>query len=751
MHQKHDTVSRRSVLQLGIAGAAATGLVAAGVGGGTAAASEAPAAATATLPRRYLRLLDRTTTPDSWVAEPFTLADVSLAPSVATRSQDQMLNFLRVYPVDRVLAVFRRNAGLDTKGAQAPGSWEGFGAATEEAWGPAPDYPYPGTTTTRPKTANLLRGHWGGHFLSAVSLAYASTGEQVFKDKADQIVAGLAEVQAALAASGRYSHPGFLAAYGEWQYSELERYTTYGTIWAPYYTAHKIMAGLRDAYQLADVDAALPILVGMGDWVGSRLDHLPDDQLQKMWGIYIAGEYGGMNEVLADLTAITGDPKYQYTATRFTITKLVDACATGVDILNGKHANQHIPQFSGYTKMYDLTGDTHYLDAVKGFFGQVVPGRTFAHGGHGKGEYFGPAFTVGGNIGPRNAETCGTYNMLKIARLMYFHTLDAQYMEFYEKALTNHIIGSRLNTESATSPQVTYMYPVNPGTTREYGNTGTCCGGTGMENHVKYRDSIYFKSSDGSTLYVNLYLASTLDWAEKGFQVVQETEYPRVGSTKLTINGSGQLNLQLRVPSWTRKGYAVKINGKKQNLVATPGKYVSIDRVWASGDVVEVSMPLGIRAVPTIDDPTIWSIEWGPTVLLARGSETDYISLSLYANMGLDGTLDSAFTDAGKGYFTLGNRTFEPAWSGDNTAYHMYVKRSEPTIVFAGVDTGIANVVRDDRTSFLDHVWADGGFANHGGFVSKVDHTVAQFVADGLLSEADGERVITAAAQSRIS
>ncbi|MFC8734139.1 glycoside hydrolase family 127 protein [Luteimicrobium sp. NPDC057192] len=746
MHQHLEPFSRRSVLQLGLVSAAAGGLVATGMGATAAVAAPGPAAATATLPRRYLRLLDRSTTFDNWVATPFSLSDVSLAPSVATRSQDQMLNFLRAFPVDRVLAVYRQNAGLDTRGAKAPGGWEGFGAATEDAWGPDD---YPGRANA--KTANLLRGHWGGHFLSALALAYSSTGEQVFKDKADQIVSGLGEVQAALAATGRYTHPGFLAAYGEWQFSQLEKYAPYGEIWAPYYTCHKIMAGLRDAYQLVDNDQALAIAASMGDWVGSRLDNLPDAQLQKMWGIYIAGEYGGMNEVLADLTAITGDPKYQHTATKFTITNLVDACATGVDTLNGKHANQHIPQFSGYAKMYDLTGDTHYLDAVKGFFGMVVPGRTFAHGGHGQGEMFGPAHTVAGDIGPRNAETCGTYNMLKVARLLYFHTLDPQYMEFYERGVMNHIIGSKRSVESATSPNVTYMYGVNPGTTREYGNMGTCCGGTGLENHAKYRDSIYFRSSDGNVLYVNLYLASTLDWVEKGFRIVQETAYPRVGATRLTVNGTGRLDLRLRVPGWTRKGYEVRVNGKRQNLKALPGRYVSLDRDWTSGDVVDVSMPLGIRAVPTIDDPTVQSIEWGPTVLLARSSSTEYLTLSLYAHMALDGTVDSAFTGTGDGYFQLGDLTFEPAWSGDNTTYHMYVKRDEPSIVFAGVDTGVANVTRENGTSFLDVVWGDGGFENHGAFVSKVAHTVSRFVDDGLLSKSDGQRVQVAAARSRIS
>ncbi|MFC8798751.1 glycoside hydrolase family 127 protein [Promicromonospora sp. NPDC057138] len=746
MHQHDQHLTRRTVLRAGATGLAA-GLLSAGLGplAGAATASAPPTSA-ALLPRRPLRLLDRAAALDHWAVRPFPLTDVGLSPSVATRAQDQMLHFLREFPVDRVLAVYRRNAGLDTRGADAPGGWEGFGHPEEEPWGPDD---YPGRTGVQ--TANLLRGHWGGHFLSATALAWASTGEPAFKDRADEIVAGLGEVQAALAATGRYTHPGFLAAYGEWQFSQLEKYAPYGEIWAPYYTCHKIMAGLRDAYQLTGNQQALDIAGSMADWVGSRLDGLPDAQLQKMWGLYIAGEYGGMNEVLADLTTITGEERYAYTATRFDLRGLIDACADGVDTLNGKHSNQHIPQFSGYLNMYDLTGDTHYLDAVTGFWGMVVPGRTYAHGGNGEAELFGPPDTVAGDIGPRNAETCATYNMLKVSRLLYFHTLDPRYMEYYERGVLNQIVGSKRNTRSATDPDVTYMFGVNPGTTREYGNIGTCCGGTGLENHVKYRDSIYFRSADADALYVNLYLASTLDWPERGLRVVQRTEYPRVGSTRLTVHGSGTLDLHLRVPGWVRKGFTVRVNGRLERLDAVPGTYVTVSRTWSDGDVVDVDMPLGIRAVPTIDDPGVQSIEWGPTVLLARSASTEYLKLTLYPHMALDGTVDGAFADTGDGYFRHRGLAFEPAWSGDHTKYHMYVKRHEPAIAFAGDDSGVANVAREDGATFLDVVWHDGGFPNQGALVAAVGRTADDFVAAGLLTSAEGERVVRTAAEARFT
>lgn len=758
MSEHDSTYSRRSVLRLGALtfGAAAGAATLAGAGGNLAVAAPAAAAPAPfvnpapPVSRRFLQSLDRSVALDGWTAQPFSMSQVTLEPSVFTRAQDQALNLARAYPVDRILAVFRRTAGLDTKGANAPGGWEGFGHANEDAWGPDD---YPGRANTQ--TANLLRGHYAGHFLSMVALAYGSTGEAVFKDKVDAIVTGLGEVQAALAATGRYSHPGFLAAYGEWQFSQLEKYAPYGEIWAPYYTCHKIMAGLLEAYHLTGSAQALQIVTSMGEWVHSRLSKLPADQLERMWAIYIAGEYGGMNEVMADLHQITGREDFLATAKLFDLNALVNASAAGTDTLNGKHANQHIPQFPGYLKVYSHTHEQKYFDAVKNFWGMVVPGRTYAHGGNGEGELWGPANTVAGDIGTRNAETCATYNMLKVSRLLYFHTLDPKYMDYYETGVLNHILGSRKNAESSTSPEVTYMYPVHPGARREYDNTGTCCGGTGLENHVKYRDSIYFRSAEDApgnpVLHVNLYVASTLDWSQKGFEIVQQTEYPEVGASTLVVNGSGPLDLRLRVPRWIQRGFTVKVNGVAQDLEATPGTYVTVSRTWTSGDRVEISMPLSLRVEPTIDNPSIQALHYGPVVLLARSSATKFLKLSLYASMRLDGSLDTAAKALGDNVFQLGDLTFEPAYSGGSALYHMYFERSEPRIVFAGTDSGVANARRANGTSFLDVVWAEGSFADRAAFLATVQRTAETFVAEGLLTRRDSQKVLVAAGKAKIA
>ncbi|HWV50469.1 MAG TPA: beta-L-arabinofuranosidase domain-containing protein, partial [Microbacterium sp.] len=470
--------------------------------------------------------------------------------SVFAPARDRMLHLARVYPVDRLLAVFRANAGLDTRGATPPGNWEDFGHPSEEAWGEAD---YPGRENAQ--TANLLRGHYAGHFLSMLSLAYAGEQDAALHAKIDDFVAGLGEVQRALAETGRYSHPGFLAAYGEWQFARLEDYAPYGEIWAPYYTTHKIMAGLLDAHELAGSAQALEIAVAMGHWVAHRLTRLDHDRIQRMWSLYIAGEYGGMNETMARLSAVADEPLFLEVARLFDQDDLIDAGAERRDILTDMHANQHLPQLLGYVHEYERTGDRRYLDAVLGLWDQIVPGRMYAHGGTGESELWGPAGAVAGDIGHRNAETCATYNLLKIARLLFAHTRDPRFMAYYERAVHNHILGSRRAVDSDDSPEVTYMFPVHPGAVAEYDNIGTCCGGTGLENQVKYQDTVFFAGEDAE-LWVNLLIPSTLDWREQNATVRLETGLPFAGTVDVRIDDAGgfvdgtPLTVRVRIPEW---------------------------------------------------------------------------------------------------------------------------------------------------------------------------------------------------------
>ncbi|HEY9225197.1 MAG TPA: hypothetical protein VIP11_01035, partial [Gemmatimonadaceae bacterium] len=287
---------------------------------------------------------------------------------------------------------------------------------------------------------------------------------------------------------------------------------------------------------------------------------------------------------------------------------------------------------------------------------------------------------------------------------------------------------------------------------------GTCCGGTGMENHTKYQDSIYFRSADDATLYVNLYIPSTLEWREKGFTIEQTTRYPLEGASTLTVRGNGRLAVQLRVPSWVRRGYTVAVNGTPQTITATPGKYVTIDRQWRTDDKIEIAMPMTFRAEATIDDPSVQSIYYGPTLLAVQAAavgdklDTGLINVSLYKNFKLSGDFATGMTPVADKplHFTSNGQTLAPFFVSDPQAgqaqpYHMYVRRHEPAIVFGSVDSGVANGKREDGVTFLDAVWAGLPFADHGRFMAAVERTAAEWRAAGRLTDAEQSSIVQAA------
>ncbi|MFI8893461.1 glycoside hydrolase family 127 protein [Streptomyces paradoxus] len=664
--------------------------------------------------------------PPTWAVRPFPLAQVTLGDGVFRRKRDLMLDYARAYPADRILAVFRANAGLDTRGAQPPGGWE--------------------------TSDGNLRGHYGGHFLTLIAQAYADTGEAALKTKLDYLVGALGECQRALAEHGspKPSHPGFLAAYPETQFILLESYTTYPTIWAPYYTCHKIMRGLLDAHTLAGNAQALTIASDMGDWVHSRLGRLPKAQLERMWSIYIAGEYGGMNEVLADLHALTGREEHLAAARCFDNTALLEACAEKRDILEGRHANQHIPQFTGYLRLFDTTGEEKYADAAHNFWGMVAGPRTYSLGGTGQGEMFRARGAVAATLDDNNAETCATYNMLKLSRQLFFHRQDPACMDYYERGLTNHILASRRDAPSTTSPEVTYFVGMRPGARREYDNTGTCCGGTGMENHTKYQDSVYFRSADGNALYVNLYLASTLRWPERGFVIEQTSAYPAEGVRTLTIReGRGSLDVRLRVPSWATGGFTVTVNGVRQRAEAVPGSYLTLSRNWKRGDRIRVSAPYRLRIERALDDPTVQSVFYGPVLLVAGSQERQFRTFSFYKDFTLRGDLADSIRPEGRPlHFTTHGLTLAPFHKADDSRYHAYFKRSEPVVVFGTSDSGVPNRARGDGLTFLDVLWARAPFATFGDFVRAVRDLADGWLSEGRFTRTERDRVVTAAGRA---
>lgn len=557
-------------------------------------------------------------------------------------------------------------------------------------------------------------------------------------------------------------HPGFLSAYPETQFIRLEDFCTYGStqgIWAPYYTLHKIMAGLLDAHMKAGNEQALEILTGIGDWAYGRLEPLPPEQLERMWDIYIAGEYGGVNESLAQLHALVPEERYLVAAQRFDNHAVMDPVVEDDDVLDGRHANQHIPQFTGYLRVFEQSADPRYHEAARNFWNMVVPHRIYAHGGMGVGEMFRVRDDIAGSIfDDRNhAETCPLYNMLKLSRNLFFHEQDPKYMNYYEMGLFNQILGSRRDRDSTDSPEVTYFVPVRPGESRHYGNTGTCCGGTGMENHTKYQDSIYFRSADGGTLYVNLYIASTLDWPEEGFTIRQETRFPLEETSKLTVDGRGPLDIRLRVPTWAREGWSVRVNGEEQAVDAAPGTYLSLNRRWQSGDVVEIDFPFRFRAVRAIDDPTVQALYYGPTLLAVQNPpvgddlENGLLGMSFYPHVKLDGDLAPALATAdGTLRFTTNGHTVFPFFEGDpqegdTHPYHVYWRRREPTVVFGGIDTGVPNGARDDGLTLLDVVWDQAPFADHATFVAAVEGATTQWREAGRFGQSQADAVVDAA------
>ncbi|MCX5263033.1 glycoside hydrolase family 127 protein [Streptomyces sp. NBC_00199] len=679
------------------------------------AASAAPAAAAAPVP-------------PTWAVQPFALDQVTLGDGAFRRKRDLMLGYARSYPADRILAVFRANAGLDTRGARPPGGWE--------------------------TSDGNLRGHYGGHFLTLIAQAYADTRETALKAKLDHMVTALGECQLALADHGspKPSHPGYLAAYPETQFILLESYTTYPTIWAPYYTCHKIMRGLLDAHTLAGNAQALTIASKMGDWVHSRLGRLPKAQLDRMWSIYIAGEYGGMNEVMADLYALTGRAEHLAAARCFDNTALLDACAGDRDVLDGRHANQHIPQFTGYVRLFDHTGEPQYAAAARNFWGMVVGPRTYSQGGAGKGEIFRARGAIAATLGDDNAETCATYNMLKLSRQLFFHAPDAAYMDYYERGLTNHILASRRDVSSTTSPEVTYFVGMGPGTVRQYDNTGTCCGGTGMENHTKYQDSVYFRSAAGDALYVNLYLASTLRWAERGLVVEQTSTYPAEGVRTLTFReGGGVLDVKLRVPSWATAGFTVAVNGVQQQGSAVPGSYLTLRRDWRRGDQVTVSAPYRLRVERASDDPSVQSLFHGPVLLVARSQAADFRQFSFYKDFTLRGDLADVIRPQGRPqHFTTHGMTLVPFHVADDARYHAYFRRVEPVVVFGASDSGVPNRSRGDGLTFLDVLWQQAPFATSAAFLAAVRALADAWQADGRFTRAERDGVVAAATAANL-
>lgn len=507
----------------------------------------------------------------------FDLRDVRLLDGLFKRAQDLNRKYLLELDPDRLLHTFRLNAGLPSN-ARPLGGWE------------------------EPK--GELRGHFTGHYLTACALMYASTGDEAVKAKGSAVVAGLAECQAKFPS-------GYLSAYPEEFFDRVERQQR---VWAPYYTLHKLFAGLLDMYVHCDNAQALEVAKKFGDWAIARNAKLTDEQMQKMLG----NEHGGMNECLANLYGLTGEKKYLDIAFRFNHQDLLKPAAERRDNLTGKHANTQFPKFIGAARQYELTGDESLHTAATFFWDTVVKERSYVIGGNSDGEMFTPKEKLSTALGPNTTETCNTYNMLKLTRHLFAWDPRAAYADYYERALYNHILASQ-NPENGMT---CYYVPLRSGSRKTYCDTHNsfwCCTGTGVENHSKYGDSIYFHDG-GETLYVNLFIASELKHPTLGYTLRQETRFPEEDTIRCTLKTDrpGEGTLKLRYPAWARSGATLTVNGQRQVVNAQPGSYITLRRGWQDGDRVEVKFPFALRTEGFKDNPRRFAFLHGPLVLCAE-------------------------------------------------------------------------------------------------------------------------------------
>ncbi|MHC4187840.1 MAG: beta-L-arabinofuranosidase domain-containing protein, partial [Planctomycetota bacterium] len=514
--------------------------------------------------------------------QPFPLGDVRLLDGPFKHAQGLNEKVLLRYEPDRFLAWFRKEAGLKPK-AEVYGSWE----------------------------SQQIAGHSLGHYLSACSLMYQATGKEVFKQRVDYIVNELALCQQA-------NGNGYVGAIpnGKQIFEKIaqgnitvERFNLNGS-WVPFYSLHKLYAGLRDAWRLCGNAQALEVERKLGDWVGDVIENLSEEQMQKI--LYC--EHGGMNEVLADLAVDTSNEKYLTLAKRFHHKEVLDPMIAQQDRLEGYHANTQIPKVTGLASVYEQTGDESFKTGAEFFWDRVVNNHSYITGGNCLEEHFGEPDKLNDRLVGDTTETCNVYNMLKLTSHLFCWQPRPEVADFYERALYNHILASQHPVDG----RVIYNLPIGMGVYKQYQDpyAFTCCVGTGMENHAKYGAYIYFHSTDA--LYVNLFIASRLNWKETGVIVTQETDYPDSDTTRLILSGLNEpkgFRVFVRYPYWAVNGCELMVNGNPHSVDEKPSSFIELEQLWKNGDEIMVRFPMSLRTESMPDNPDRRGILYGPVVL----------------------------------------------------------------------------------------------------------------------------------------
>ncbi len=510
-------------------------------------------------------------------AHPFDLHLVRLLPGMELDRLNVNRGFLTNIEPDRLLHMFYVTAGLPSS-AKPYGGWE------------APD--------------NELRGHYTGHYLSACALISAQTGEDALKDRAAGMIAQLAKIQSA-------HGNGYLSAFPESFFVRLRRLQP---VWAPFYTYHKIMAGMLDNYDLHGNRQALDVARRMADWAVDYAEPIPDERWQKM----LMTEFGGMNEVLYNLYTLTNEQRYEWLAHRFDHKWLFDPLADAKDTLTGVHGNTNIPKVIGAARRYELMGEPRYRRISTYFWDEITKRRAYSTGGTTSNEdWMGEPGHLAHTLNGYTEETCPTYNMLKLTRHLFTWLADAHIADYYERAYFNGI----LPTQHPVHGDKLYYTPLASGYWKLFGQIGYdfwCCTGTGSENFSKLGDSVYFHDDDG--IWVNLFVPSEVRWPEKGVRLVQNTTFPEEERTTFTVHADRPVKLALRVhvPWWLQRGGSARLNGKELDTFAGPSSWFVIERTWRDGDRLEVALPMTLHVDPMPDDDTSQTVMYGPLVLVGR-------------------------------------------------------------------------------------------------------------------------------------
>lgn len=518
--------------------------------------------------------------------QPFKMTQVRLLPSRFQENMKRDSAWMMSIPVNSLLQSFRNTSGAFSSReggymtVKKLGGWESLDCD--------------------------LRGHITGHLLSAYATLYAQTGSKAVKAKADSIVNGLADVQQA------YGRGGYLSAFAE---GLIDRNIQGKSVWAPFYTLHKIVQGLIDQYQMMGNEKALEMAKGMGDWAYNKLKPLSEETRKKM----IRNEFGGFNEAMYELYALTQDERYLWVARYFYHNEKIDPLKAGTPDLGTNHANTFIPKLLGEARNYELFGAKDSRKAAELLFWTLVNDHAFVTGELSDKEHLFKPTEQSKHLTGYDGENCCTYNLLKLADHLFSWNPSSKIADYYERALYNHILGQ----QDPESSMVCYFTPLQTGAYRLYSTRDSsfwCCVGSGFESHVKYASSIYFHSN--KDLYVNLFIPSQVDW--EGTKLVQQTNFPLPSTTTITVEGKSKaFSLRLRYPYWATK-MDIKVNGKKVKATKGTDGYVAISRQWKAGDKVEVQLGMQLREEATKDDASKVALVYGPIVMAGKLDKVEH-------------------------------------------------------------------------------------------------------------------------------